>query len=96
MGNKIVNKALFLIIIVFFDIKLVISHYNIFKQKIMATAIATIPVLTGEVAERFEMEAQATYERSLSRTDSEKREIAEHNKRGLEMVRKMLAKSKLD
>ena len=96
MGNKIVNKALFLIFIVYFDIKLVLSQYNIFKQKIMATAIATIPVLTGEVAERFEMEAQATYKKSLSRTENEKREIAEHNRRGLEMVRTILAKSKLD
>jgi hypothetical protein len=29
----------------------------------MATAIATIPVLTGEVAERFEAKAQAAYEK---------------------------------
>ena len=61
----------------------------------MATAIATIPVLTGDVAERFEKEAQATYERSLNRTETEKKELAERNRRGLEMVRKMLAKSNL-
>ena len=61
----------------------------------MATAIATIPVWTGEVAERFEREAQTTYERSLNRTEAEKKELAERNKRGMEMVRKMLAKSKL-
>jgi len=59
----------------------------------MATAIATIPVLTGEVAERFEAEAQAAYEKSLHRTEDEKRELAERNRRGMEMVRKMLAKS---
>ena len=59
----------------------------------MATAIATIPVLTGDVAERFEKEAQATYERSLNRTETEKKELAERNRRGMEMVRKMLAKS---
>ena len=61
----------------------------------MATAIATIPVLTGDVAERFEKEAQATYERSLNRTKTEKKELAERNRRGMEMVRKMLAKSNL-
>lgn len=61
----------------------------------MATAIATIPVLTGDVAERFEKEAQATYERSLNRTETEKKELAERNRRGMEMVRKMLAKSNL-
>lgn len=61
----------------------------------MATAIATIPVLTGEVAERFEREAQTTYERSLNRTEAEKKELSERNRRGMEMVRKMLAKSKL-
>ena len=61
----------------------------------MATAIATIPVLTGEVAERFEREAQATYERSLHRTETEKKELAERNKRGMEMLRRMLEKSKM-
>jgi hypothetical protein len=61
----------------------------------MATAIANIPVLTGEVAERFEIEAQATYEKSQNRTEDEKRDLSERNKRGMEMVRKMLAKSKL-
>lgn len=61
----------------------------------MATAIATIPVLTGEVAERFEREAQAAYERSLCRTDAEKKELAERNRRGMELVRKILAKAKL-
>lgn len=61
----------------------------------MATAIANIPVLTGEVAERFELEAQATYEKSQNRTEDEKRDLSERNKRGMEMVRIMLAKSKL-
>ena len=61
----------------------------------MATAIATIPVLTGDVAERFEKEAQATYERSLNRTETETKELTERNRRGMEMVRKMLAKSNL-
>jgi formate C-acetyltransferase len=57
--------------------------------------VENIPVLTGEVAERFEIEAQATYEKSQNRTEDEKRDLSERNKRGMEMVRKMLAKSKL-
>lgn len=61
----------------------------------MATEVASIPVLTGEVAERFEKEAQATYEKSLHRTEAEKKELAERNKRGIELVRKMLKKSNL-
>lgn len=61
----------------------------------MATVIATILVLKGEVAERFEREAQATYERSLHRTEAEKKELAERNRRSMEMVRIILAKSKL-
>lgn len=61
----------------------------------MATTIANIPVLTGEVAERFEQDAQYTYEKSLHRTEAEKEELAHRNKRGMEMVRNMLAKSKL-
>ena len=62
----------------------------------MSTAIAAIPILTGEVAERFEKETRATYERSLSRTEEEKSELSERNRKGLEMVRKILVKSNLD
>lgn len=69
------------------------THYQFIKT--MATTIATIPVLTGDVAERFEKEAQAAYEKSLNRTEAEKKELAERNRRGMEMVRKILAKSKL-
>jgi len=74
--------------------KFVPLQSEVYNLYIMATAIATIPVLTDEVAERFEAEAQATYERCLNRTEAEKRELAERNRRGMEMVRKMLAKSK--
>ena len=39
----------------------------------MALPIASIPVLTGEVAQRFETEAQANYEKFLNRTPEEKK-----------------------
>jgi predicted DNA-binding protein YlxM (UPF0122 family) len=61
----------------------------------MATAIATIPVLTGEVAERFEAKAQAAYEKYLNRTPEEERSVRERYEKGMELVRKVLAKSDL-
>lgn len=39
----------------------------------MALPIASIPVLTGEVARRFEAEAQANYQRYLNRTEEQKK-----------------------
>ena len=39
----------------------------------MALPIASMPVLTGEVAQRFEKEAQSNYERNLNRTEQEKK-----------------------
>lgn len=62
----------------------------------MALAIASVPVLTGEAAERFEAEAQKSYERYLNRSESEQKEVAERYERGMEMVRRVLAKSHLD
>ncbi len=59
----------------------------------MALAIASVPVLTGEVAERFEAEAQKTYEKYINRSEKEKKETAERYERGMEMVKQMLAKS---
>lgn len=61
----------------------------------MAIEIASIPVLTGEVAERFETEAQATYERYLHRTDDEERTVRESYEKGMALVRQVLAKSEL-
>ena len=43
----------------------------------MALPIASIPVLTGEVAQRFEAEAQANYEWYLNRSEEEKKAHAE-------------------
>ena len=39
----------------------------------MALPIASIPVLTGEVAQRFEERAQANYQRYLKRTEEQKK-----------------------
>ena len=41
------------------------------KIKDMALPIASIPVLTGEVAQRFEERAQANYQRYLNRTEEQ-------------------------
>ena len=43
----------------------------------MALPIASIPVLTGEVAQRFETEAQANYKRNLNCTEQQKKAEAE-------------------
>lgn len=59
----------------------------------MALAIASVPVLTGEVAEKFEAEAQKNYEKYLNRSASEKKEVIERYERGMEMVRQVMAKS---
>ena len=59
----------------------------------MALAIASIPVLTGAVAENFEAQAQKSYEEFLNRTDSEKQIVAEKYEKGMTMVQRVLAKS---
>lgn len=61
----------------------------------MALPIASIPVLTGEVAQRFEAEAQANYEKILHRTPEEERAVRERYDRGMAIVRKVLANSQL-
>jgi hypothetical protein len=61
----------------------------------MALPIATVPVLTGEAAERFEAEAQKNYEKFLNRTDSERKAIHEQYERGMAIVKKVLANSSL-
>lgn len=65
------------------------------RKKDMALPIASIPVLTGEVAQRFEAEAQANYQKMLHRTPEEEKAVKERYNRGIEEVRKMLAKSHL-
>ena len=62
----------------------------------MALPIASIPVLTGEVAQRFEAEAQANYQRYLNSTEEEKKAEAEALERGFDKLRRMLAKAHLD
>lgn len=61
----------------------------------MALPIASIPVLTGEVAHRFETEAQANYQRSLNRTEQEKKVEAEALESGFAKLRHMLNKAHL-
>lgn len=59
----------------------------------MALEIATIPVLTGNVAEEFENQATEAYQRKLMRNTN-----APHSKsyeRGVKMVQKIMANSKL-
>lgn len=66
-----------------------------YKTKDMALQIASIPVLTGDVAHRFEAEAQANYMRLLNRTEEEKKADAEALEKGFAKLRRMLAKAHL-
>lgn len=59
----------------------------------MALPIASIPVLTGEVAQRFEAEAEANYQWYLNRTEEEKKADEEALERGFAKLRRMLAKA---
>ncbi|MBD5279495.1 MAG: hypothetical protein HDS35_02980 [Bacteroides sp.] len=61
----------------------------------MALPIASIPILTGEVAQKFEMEAQANYQRYLALTEQEKKAEDEALERGLDKLRRMLNKAHL-
>lgn len=61
----------------------------------MAFPIASIPVLTGEVARRFEAQAQANYEKMLHRTPEEEQAVKERYDRGMEIVRKVLENSQI-
>ena len=61
----------------------------------MALPIASIPVLTGEVAQRFEAEAQANYEKFLNRTPEEEKAVRERYDRGMAIVKKVLENSSL-
>ena len=61
----------------------------------MALPIASIPVLTGEVAQRFETEAQANYEKFLNRTPEEEMAVRERYDRGMAIVKKVLENSRL-
>lgn len=62
----------------------------------MALPIASIPVLTGDVARRFEAEAQTNYLRYLNRTEEEKKADAEALEKGFAKLRRMLAKAHLN
>lgn len=57
-------------LITFAKKSIILNNKNI---KDMALPIASIPVLTGEVAQRFEERAQANYQRYLNRTEEQKK-----------------------
>lgn len=62
----------------------------------MALPIASIPVLTGEVAQRFEEQAQANYQRYLNRTEEQKKaDEAILEKKFAELYNSMLSKAHL-
>lgn len=61
----------------------------------MALPIASVLVLTGEVAQRFEAEAQANYQKNLNRTEQEIKAEAEALERGFAKLRLMLNKAHL-
>ena len=56
--------------------KRITAHYmgiNVIKKTVMAIAIKSIPVLTGEAAERFVMEAEANAKRPTPKLSPERR-----------------------
>lgn len=61
----------------------------------MALAISSIPVLTGEAGAKFEKQAQQAYDSYIHRTEKQKKEINARYNHGMEMVQKMLDKSKI-
>ncbi|MDE6753922.1 MAG: hypothetical protein K2J82_04835 [Muribaculaceae bacterium] len=61
----------------------------------MALPIVSILVLTGEVAQRFETEAESNYQRNLNRAQQEKKAETEALERGFSKLRRMLNKAHL-
>lgn len=61
----------------------------------MALPIASIPVLAGEVAQRFEKESQSNYEKMLHRSPDEEKAVRERFHRGMAIVKKVLQNSQL-
>ena len=62
----------------------------------MALPIASIPVLTGEVARRFEDEAQKSYEQYLSSSDDEKKAAAQALEQGFAELRQILSSAHIE
>lgn len=61
----------------------------------MALPIASIPVLTGEVARQFEAEAEANYQWYLNRTEEEKKADEAILEKKFAELYEMLAKAHL-
>ncbi|MGN0210805.1 MAG: hypothetical protein ACI391_06795 [Muribaculaceae bacterium] len=62
----------------------------------MALPIASIPVLTGEVARQFESQAQESYEQYVRCSADEKKIAAQTLKQGFDELRQILASANLD
>ena len=62
----------------------------------MALPIASIPVLTGDVARRFESEAQKSYEQYIDSSVEEKKAAAQSLEQGFEELRQILSTAHLD
>ena len=62
----------------------------------MALPISTMLILTGDVAYRFEAEAQTNYQRILNLTEQERKAEAEALERGFAKLRRMLDKAHFD
>lgn len=60
----------------------------------MASAIASVPVLTGQAAEKFEAQAKKTYDEYLKRRSCPK-DKSIHYEHGVQMVKSILEKSAL-
>lgn len=62
----------------------------------MATSIASIPVLSGNVGKSFEQQAQATYESCKQRTAVQKKAAKDKYEQGMNLVKRTLAKAKFN
>lgn len=61
----------------------------------MALAISSIPVLTGQAAKDFELQAQRTYAEHINSSEVEKAKINSRYEKGMQLVRDILNNSSL-
>lgn len=61
----------------------------------MALAISSIPVLTGQAAKDFELQAQRTYAEHINSSEVEKAKINSRYEKGMQLVREILNNSDL-
>lgn len=65
------------------------------RNQTMALPIASIPILTGEVARQFEAEAEANYQKYINRTADEKKADDEFLNKKFEELYSILSKAHL-